>query len=150
MKINFSTNSDGYLSQECPTCAQRFKVRFGEGSEEPISYCPCCGNKGHDCWNTQDQVEYIQAEATSVVLSPELKKLECEMKKAYGGFHKIDLKTDLPQVGAIPMETDDALDILRFPCFNETIKVIHDMIDTSALSVERRWIWLQPMRRKCF
>ncbi|MCG7851554.1 MAG: toll/interleukin-1 receptor domain-containing protein [Methanosarcinaceae archaeon] len=127
MKINFPTDSDGYLSQECPSCAQRFKVHFGEGSEEPISFCPYCGKKGHDCWYTQDQVEYIQAVATGVVLSPELKKLEREMKKASGGFIKIDMKTDLPQVGAPPMETDDALDVLRFPCCNETIKVTrHD------------------------
>ena len=127
MKINFPTDSDGYLSQECPSCVQRFKVCFGQGSEEPISFCPYCGNNGHDCWYTQDQVEYIQAVATDVVLSPELKKLEREMKKASGGFLKIDMKTDLPPIGAPPMETDDTLDVLRFPCCSETIKVTrHD------------------------
>ncbi len=127
MNISFATDSDGYLSQECPSCEQRFKVRFGEGSEDPISFCPYCGHKGHDCWYTQDQVEYIQAVTTDVVLGPELKKLEREMKRTSGGFLKIDMKTDLPQAGAPPMEIDDALDVLRFPCCNETIKVTrHD------------------------
>lgn len=127
MNISFPTDSDGYLSQECPSCAQRFKVRFGEGSEDPISFCPYCGHKGHDCWYTQDQVVYIQAVTTDVVLGPELKKLERETKRASGGLLKLDMKTDLPQAGAPPMETDDALDVLRFPCCHETIKVTrHD------------------------
>jgi len=123
VEINFPTDSNGYLSQECPSCAQRFKVCFGEGSEEPISFCPYCGYKGHDCWYTPDQVQYIQAVATDVVLTPELKKLEREMKKASIGFLKIDMKDDFPQVGTPPMEADDAFDVLNFPCCNEKIKV---------------------------
>lgn len=123
MNISFPTDSDGYLSQECPSCEQRFKVRFGEGSEEPISFCPYCGHKGHDCWYTKDQVKYIQTATADVVLGPELKKLEREMKKASGGFLNIQLKNDLPKVGAPPMETDDTLEVFRFPCCNETIKV---------------------------
>ena len=70
LQINFPTDADGYLSQECPSCEQRFKVLFGEGSEEPISFCPYCGHKGRDCWYTKDQVEYINAVATDVVLRP--------------------------------------------------------------------------------
>ena len=82
LQINFPTDADGYLSQECPSCEQCFKVLFGEGSEEPISFCPYCGHKGRDCWYTKDQVEYINAVATDVVLRPELMRLEREMKKA--------------------------------------------------------------------
>ncbi|MGR0479922.1 MAG: toll/interleukin-1 receptor domain-containing protein [Candidatus Electronema sp. V4] len=115
MNMSFPTDSDGYLSQECPSCKQQFKVCFGEGSEEPISFCPYCGHKGHDCWYTQEQAEHIQAVTFDVVLGPELKKLEQTMK------------ANLPQAGTSPMETDDALLLLRFPCCNETIKVAqHD------------------------
>ena len=127
MDINLPTDSDGYLSQECPSCEQLFKVCFGEGSDEPISFCPYCGYKGHDCWYTKNQIEYIQTVATNVTIGPELKKLEREMKKVSGGLLKIDMKTDIPKVGVPPIETDDKFDILRFPCCNETIKVTrHD------------------------
>jgi hypothetical protein len=34
-------------------CDQRFKVRFGEGSQEPISFCQYCGHRGRDCWHTR-------------------------------------------------------------------------------------------------
>lgn len=123
MQISFPTDADGYLSQECPSCEQRFKVLFGEGSKEPISFCPYCGNKGRDCWYTKDQVEYINAAATDVVLRPELMRLEREMKKASSGLLNIDMKTEIPEAGSPPMETDEMLDILHFPCCNETVKL---------------------------
>ena len=77
--MTFPTDADGFLSQECPSCEQRFKVVFGEGSEEPIAYCPYCGHNGQDCWHTQSQVDYIQAVAANVALAPELKKFERQM-----------------------------------------------------------------------
>lgn len=127
MQVNFPTDTDGFLSQECPSCEQRFKVRFGEGSEEPISFCPYCGHNGRDCWYTKEQVAYIEAVDANCVLGPELKKLEREMKRASGGLLKIDMKTDLRRPGSPPMETDEPLDILRFTCCNETVKLTrHD------------------------
>lgn len=123
MEVSFPTDADGFLSQECPSCEQRFKVVFGEGSEEPISYCPYCGYKGNDCWYTQEQVDHMQAVATSVALGPELKKLERQLKRAPKGLLTIDMKSDLPEPSAPPMETDDPLDIVHFPCCNETVKV---------------------------
>ncbi|MBT8490272.1 MAG: toll/interleukin-1 receptor domain-containing protein [Deltaproteobacteria bacterium] len=127
MEVNFPTDTDGFLSQECPSCEQRFKVHFGEGSEEPISFCPYCGHNGRDCWYTKEQVAYIEAVAANRVLGPELKKLEREMKRASGGLLKIDMKTELPKPGSPPMETDEQLEILRFTCCNETVKLTrHD------------------------
>jgi len=127
LEVSFPTDADGFLSQECPSCEQLFKVVFGEGSEQPISYCPYCGYNGQDCWHTQPQVDYIQAVAANIALGPELKKLERQMKGMSKGFLKIDMKSNLPKPPPAPMETDDLLDILRFPCCNETIKVTrHD------------------------
>ncbi len=123
MQISLPTDTDGYLSQECPSCEKRFKVLFGEGSEEPISFCPYCGHKGRDCWHTKDQVNYIEATAADVMLGQELKRLEHELKKASGGFLKIEMKTETPTAGTPPMETDEMLGILRFPCCNETVKL---------------------------
>ena len=122
MEVSFSTDADGFLSQECPSCEQRFKVIFGEGSEEPISYCPYCGYNGQNCWYTQEQVDYMQTVAANTALAPEFKKLERQMKRASKEFLKIEMKTDLPKPPPPPMETDAPFDILHFPCCNETIK----------------------------
>jgi hypothetical protein len=127
LEVSFSTDTDGFLSQECPSCEQRFKVAPGEGSEKPVSSCPYCGFKGQDCWCTQQQVDYIQAVAANVYLEPELKKLERQINGTSSGLFKIDMKSNLPKPPPAPIETDDPFDILHFPCCNETIKVVrHD------------------------
>lgn len=123
MQISLPTDADGYLSQECPSCEQRFKVLFGEGSEEPITFCPYCGYQGRDCWYTKDQVEYIQAVTANAVFGPELERLEREMKSASNGFLKIHMNAEIPEAGSPPMEADEMLDILRFTCCNETVKL---------------------------
>ena len=123
MEINLPTDTDGFLSQECPSCKQRFKVIFGQGSEEPISYCPYCGHNGQNCWFTQAQADYIQSVAANVALVPELKKLERQLKGMSKGFLKVSTTSNLPKPSSAPMETDDPLDILHLPCCNETVKV---------------------------
>jgi len=123
VEVSFPTDADGFLSQECPSCEQRFKVLLGEGSEEPIAYCPYCGHHGHQCWYTTEQVDYLQTVAISTTVAPELKRLERKLKSASTGFLKIGMNVDIPKPGAPPMESDDPFDIVRFPCCNETVKV---------------------------
>jgi len=98
-------------------------VVFGDGSDEPISYCPYCGYNGRNCWQTQPQVDYMQAVAVSVVLLPELKRLEGQLKRMSSGILKVHVKSEPPKAPLAPMETDEPYDILRFPCCNETIKI---------------------------
>jgi len=122
LEVSFPTDADGFLSQECPSCELRFKVLLGHGSKEPISYCPYCGHNGQQCWYTEAQMNYIQSVAVGSTLGPELKKLERQLKGASKGFLKIGMKVDVPEPVAPPMDTDDDLEILRFPCCDETIK----------------------------
>jgi len=123
LEVSFPTDADGFISQECPSCVHRFKVLFGEGSEKPIAYCPYCGHQGHQCWYTAEQVDYIQAVAVSTTVGPELRKLQRRLGSASTGFLKIGMKVDVPEPGVPPIEFDDPLDIVRFPCCNETVKV---------------------------
>lgn len=118
MEVSFLTDSDGFLSQECPSCEQRFKVRFGEGSDEPISYCPYCGHKGEQCWYTKEQVDHMSTVAQTVFVTPALKRLQRSLGgKSSGGF-------STPQTPP-PIDPDLDLPILKFPCCNETIKAAH-------------------------
>ncbi len=124
MEVSLPTDSDGFLSQECPSCGQQFKVIFGEGSSNPISRCPYCGHRGENCWYTTQQVEHLKAVAASTVLGPQMKKLASDLKQASNGWLKFELKGDVPAPPPAPMETDDTLDVVRFPCCNETVKLI--------------------------
>ena len=123
MKVSLSTDSDGFLSQECPSCEQRFKVLYGQGSEEPVSHCPYCGYHGHQCWLTKGQRDYVTAVATEAVVVPELKKLQREFKGGVEGLFSIDMELDLPKRLLAPVEVDGSFDILYFQCCRETIKV---------------------------
>ena len=128
MEVSFPTDSDGFLSQECPSCEQRFKVLPGQGSEEPISFCPYCRYNDQNCWFTQEQVSHMQAVATDVIVAPELKKLERQVKGSAGGFLSVSVKTDLSKPSSPPMEIDDPFEILHFPCCQETVKLNRQQI----------------------
>lgn len=123
IEVSFPTDSDGFLSQECPSCGQRFKVLFGQGSEEPISFCPYCCHNDQGCWSTQEQSAHLQAVALDIVVAPELKKIERELKRASDGTITVSIESDFPEISPPPMETDDPFDMLCFPCCNEIIKV---------------------------
>ncbi|ACN15017.1 hypothetical protein HRM2_19160 [Desulforapulum autotrophicum HRM2] len=122
MEVSLPTDTDGFLSQECPSCNQKFKALFGEGSSEPISFCPYCGYHGQNCWYTDEQVKYVQSVAMSDIVNPELKKMSQELEAHSKGFLKMKLEDELPGKIVHPMEVDDDFDLLYFPCCNETIK----------------------------
>ena len=123
MNVSLPTDLDGFLSQQCPSCRQRFKVLFGQGSPEPISHCPYCGHNGQDCWLTQVQNDYITSVLTNEVITPELKKIEREIKGDSKGLFTVNIESDLPDTSRPPVEDDDELEILYFPCCKETIKI---------------------------
>lgn len=123
MEISFATDMSGFLSQECPSCEQIFKVRFGDGSQEVISYCPYCGHEGQQCWFTPEQVNYMQMVATSIVVGPEIKKFQRQLESSSKGMFKRSHKKNLPKPGPPPIETEDSFSSIHFSCCNETIKV---------------------------
>ncbi|MEM7794928.1 MAG: toll/interleukin-1 receptor domain-containing protein [Cyanobacteria bacterium P01_C01_bin.118] len=124
MEVNFPTDIDGFLAQECPSCDLQFKVAFGQGSEDPISHCPYCGYRGSDCWYTKAQADYIQSVVVNTALIPELKKFQRQTKLSSVGPLRVEIKSDSSLPAEPPMEIDNAsMKVLHFPCCNETIKV---------------------------
>ncbi len=122
MEVRFDTDSDGFLSQECPSCRQRFKVLFGSGSDKPISFCPYCCHNEHDCWWTPEQIDYIQSAVTDVVVRPELEKFQRQLKSTSNEFFRVEVASNIPDPIVSPVDTDDHLKVLHFRCCGETIK----------------------------
>tara|TARA_A100001391_G_scaffold180042_3_gene145312 strand:+ start:482 stop:1603 length:1122 start_codon:yes stop_codon:yes gene_type:complete len=100
----------------------RFKSTPGEGSDEPIGYCPYCGHHGEDCWFTTEQIEHFKAVAYSTIVAPELNNFGRDLNRNSGGFLRIDIRSATAPQTPPPIEVDAPFDILRFPCCNETIK----------------------------
>ncbi len=123
VEISLNTDEQGFLSQECPSCEERFKVRMGEGSDEPISFCPFCGHNGQDCWWTPEQADYMSAIATEEVLGPELDKLDKSLSHLGGnGLFSIEASLSRPTPSERPEEPDDDWPTQVFGCCGETIK----------------------------
>jgi hypothetical protein len=122
MELSFPTDSDGFLSRECPSCDQLFKVLPGQGSDQPVSHCPHCGHTGSDCWNTSAQVDYAKSVVANTLLVPEIERLRRQLG-ASSGFLKITLEHNIDKPPAPPIDADVPFDIIRFPCCNETVKL---------------------------
>ncbi len=123
MELSFPTDSDGFFSRECPSCNRYFKVIVGEGSDQPISACPHCGHRGHDCWHTPEQIEYAKAVAMSTVVAPELDRLNRQLTNSAGGLLKVSVNKSISRPPPPPIEVDEPYDIVRFRCCNETVKL---------------------------
>jgi hypothetical protein len=129
-KISFSTDSDGFLSQECPACKGRFKAKFGDGSPEPISWCPYCSHHGRDCWWTPEQAEYIKAVAMGMAsdhIGDQLDKMARRINSSSkSGILKMTMKTKRGHrpTPTAPPEPDLDMPIQEFLFCGEHIK--HD------------------------
>lgn len=118
IQVELSTDEDGFVSKECPACHRRFKIRHGEGSDKPLSFCPYCKHKGRNCWLTREQAAYLRAVASNHVLGPALDKLQ----RASGRY--LQVKVNRPRTPSKPIEPSEALPLAHFACCNERVK--HD------------------------
>jgi len=123
--VSFNTDSDGFLSQECPSCERRFKAKLGEGSDQPISFCPYCGHSGRDCWWTPEQVEYLSTKVSNEVIGPQLDAMARDFnRKTAGGFVSMSMEVSKTPIPLQPYEPNDDWPKAKFECCNEVIK--HD------------------------
>lgn len=125
MNVKFNTDSDGFISQQCPACNKQFKAQYGAGSEKPLAHCPYCGHHS-DTWFTNEQQAYITAVLQSEVVLPELKKfgrdLERSMNRPGSGVSfKANKSLHAPRPTA-PQESNDSWPQHTFACCGETIK----------------------------
>lgn len=124
--VSLETDADGFVSQECPSCMRRFKVKFGEGSDRPIGSCPYCSHAGRDCWWTQAQADYFAAVAGQEVVGPMLDKFARNINRGNRSGSVLNIKASVNH-GPRPIrpsEPNDSMPSMTFACCNERIK--HD------------------------
>ena len=124
--VSISTDSDGFVSQECPACSKRFKVVFDEGSDQPIGHCPYCGHTGQNCWWTQEQADYLTAIAGEEIAGPLLDDFARKINRMSrpGDFLKVNAKVKHEPRPPKPGEPDGPMAVATFDCCGERIK--HD------------------------
>ena len=125
ISVSLSTDDDGLLSQECPSCERRFKVKYNEGSDQPISFCPYCGHNDTGCWWTPEQAEYLSGRAAEEIVAPELGKMARNFnRKSRGGLFSMSTKVRRSPAPPPPKELDNDWPHVTFSCCGEVIK--HD------------------------
>ncbi len=117
--VSLKTDREGFLSQECPSCKHRFKVKPNEGAKGPISHCPYCMFDGRDCWWTPKQAEHLSARAMDLLS----KDLEEPFKRIAGRskFIKVEMKRTPRFTPQCPNEPDENWPVIEFPS-GEVIK----------------------------
>lgn len=129
--VSLPTDSDGFVTQECPACSKHFKAVFGEGSDRPISHCPYCGHVNQDCWWTQAQAEYLAAAAGQEIVGPLLDDFTQGINRISkpGDFLKLSAKVEHGPRPTAPEELDTPMAVANFDCCGERIK--HDGSSTT-------------------
>lgn len=120
--VSFKTDDDGFISQECPACEVRFKVRLGSGNSEPIAHCPYCEHDGEGCWWTPEQADYLSEVAAREVLDPALNKMAAKVNRSGGGLIKMSMSVKRSEAQIAPKEDNDDSPLVLFACCGETIR----------------------------
>lgn len=125
ISVSLPTDSDGFLSQECPVCKRRFKVKFGEGSEKPVAYCPHCGHGGERCWWTTQQAQYFAGTAGREVVGPMLDDMARKINRTSrpGSSVKLSVTVKHSPRPRIPREPEEPWSIVEFACCGERVKL---------------------------
>ena len=120
------SDSEGFVSFDCPLCGFRFKLNAQEVQEAPESqlYCPYCGIPS-------DQVSFISQD----VIEAGVRRLEDLVRQrinAYAnrlarssrGSRAIEFKPGrpLPPVPEKPLVEDESLVAIEFPCCSKHVK----------------------------
>lgn len=124
VQVSFSTDSQGFISQECPSCKGRFKVQVKNGSHHAVSHCPYCGSGSDNGWLTKEQRAYALGVVSDKVVSPILDDFTRKLNRmnrpgslvSFKGSHK---RSPTPPK---PVESEDSLSLFAFPCCGEPVK----------------------------
>ena len=134
MNIPFPLDERGAATRECPACNRRFKIFPGEGSADPIGFCPYCDQQGQQCWWTSAQAQYIEAKVAEIGRT----KLENMVQESFKGLNSRSFKvtTRKTQPGPVarpPEEQNDLHEEAYFPCCGE--RILHDGLNETLFCV---------------
>lgn len=124
VQVSFSADSQGFISQECPSCERRFKVQVNNGSDHAVSHCPYCGSGSDNGWLTKEQRAYALGVVSDEVVSPMLDDFTRKLNRMNrpGGLVSFKGSYKRSATPAKPAELEDSLPLFTFPCCGEPVR----------------------------
>lgn len=120
-KVALTSDSDGFLSRQCPSCGQVFKrpvARMKGDDAPPAAYCPYCSATSDARWDTNAQSAYLQAHmnrlASDYVHRQFREMLDSLSSSSFRVSHG---EPDLPpDPGSPPPEPEEGFIQVHVPC----------------------------------
>ena len=124
ISISLRTDSEGFLSRECPECKRRFRITPGKGSDKPVRFCPYCSYEGEGSWWTPEQAEYATQMAAESVVSPMLDEFVEGINRSgsSGGMLRISATRSQGSKPVAPVESETDMETFTFACCSELIR----------------------------
>lgn len=125
IRVSFTTDADGFISQQCPSCFRRFKVRVDD-SGHSVSHCPYCGSGTENGWLTEEQHEYAMGVVAEQAIDPMMEEFSRSLNRMNrpGGLIKVSGRYEKPARPPKPVESDEPMPLFTPSCCGEAVK--HD------------------------
>ena len=141
-KVALTSDSEGFLSRQCPSCGLVFKrsvARMKGEDAPPAAYCPYCSTTSDARWDTDAQSAYLSAHmnrlATEYVnrqVSEMLDNLNSSMFRVSHG------QPDLPpDPGDAPSEPEEGFVQVHVPCHPDDPFKVAQSCETARSGCER-------------
>lgn len=96
-----TTDENGLVGRECPSCQMYFKIKPGTGIETTQCICPYCGHKDdYSNFSTEDQNAYAISIATKRILEPlfgDFAKSLKTLERSSNNFVQFKVDTHTPE-----------------------------------------------------
>ena len=131
VSISFPTDSGGYISQQCPTCERRFKIRVDDNGQE-VNHCPYCGSGAENGWLTEEQQAYAVAVVAEQAIDPIIEEFSRGLDRMNrpGGLIKVSGSYNKSPLPPVPVESEEPMPLFTPSCCKKPVK--HDG-ESSAL-----------------
>jgi hypothetical protein len=125
IRVSFPTDADGFVSQQCPSCNRRFKIRVDD-SGNAVSHCPYCGSGTENGWLTEEQRAYAMGVVAEQTIDPMMEQFSRSLSRMNrpGGFIKVSGSYKKSPRPPQPGESDEPMPVFTASCCNEPVK--HD------------------------
>lgn len=126
IKFSITSDSDGYVTFQCPYCSNTFKLHAGECQEDDIMefFCPYCGLTNEPSSFLNDEIVQLAMDKAENYCIDLLNEFAKSLRKTFRGNKFIKVKTNKihKKYEKEIFEVDSAEVISEFKCCNRHIK----------------------------